>query len=148
MQQELLSGVLVYPIISISGHCHSCSRTALIPELPAKGAGSLFGKESCTLPCLLQLCSPAAQRWQLLQGHPQWESWAWQTLGRGLFSVGDKKEWGGCHLEYVYYWVSHVYNYKHGSSVWNILFSFIFKCYKPSITSPSFAGGEAMGCDI
>lgn len=37
MQQELLSGVLVYPIISISGHCHSYSRTVLIPELPSKG---------------------------------------------------------------------------------------------------------------
>lgn len=44
MQQELLSGVLVYPIISISGHCHSYSRTglSLIPEFPSKGGGCPF----------------------------------------------------------------------------------------------------------
>lgn len=44
MQQELLSGVLVYPIISSSGHCHSYSRTvpSLIPELPSKGSRSPY----------------------------------------------------------------------------------------------------------
>lgn len=44
MQQELLSGVLVYPIISLSGHCHSYSRTglSLIPEFPSKGGGCPF----------------------------------------------------------------------------------------------------------
>lgn len=41
MQQELLSRVLVYPIISISGHCHSYSRTmlSLVPKFPALDAG-------------------------------------------------------------------------------------------------------------
>jgi len=64
MQQELLSGVLVYPIISISGHCHSYSRTepSLIPEFLSKGSRpsyllQLFWK-SCTLPCLPQISSP------------------------------------------------------------------------------------------
>lgn len=88
--------MLVYPIISISGHCHSCSRTALIPELPAKGTGSLFGKGCCTPlppPALLSCCPEMAAP----SGTAQW-AWAWQSLGGVLFSVGDKKEWGQWHL--------------------------------------------------
>lgn len=69
MQQELLSGVLVYPVISISGHCHSYSRTvpSLIPEFPALGAGPLiscsrFGNVSSTYPCLPQISSLTKER--------------------------------------------------------------------------------------
>lgn len=60
MQQELLSRVLVYPIISISGHCHSYSRTMLssVPEFPALDAGpsslTAILEESSTYPCLLK----------------------------------------------------------------------------------------------
>lgn len=70
------------------------------PDSRAASKGSRFTLWQGVLypPCLLQLCSPAAQRWQLLQGQPSGRAWAWQSLGGVLFSVGDKKEWGQWHL--------------------------------------------------
>lgn len=60
MQQELLSGVLVYPVISISGHCHSYSRTglSLIPEFPAEG-----GRCPLSLAAVLEESSLPSPNW-------------------------------------------------------------------------------------
>lgn len=88
-----------------------------------------------------------------------------------LSSVGDKKEWGECQLFPVFSgklgdcinWykpqercvslaICVLLDITCITTITGVLFGIfcfpsIFKCYKPFITSTSFPGGEAMGCD-
>lgn len=91
MRQELLSGVLVYPIISISGHCHSYSRTvpSLIPEFPSEGSRSPyllqpFWKSLIPFPAVPKLAPLLHKEDGFFRDSPQSEVLVLKSHGRGV----------------------------------------------------------------
>lgn len=120
MQQELLSGVLVYPIISISGHCHSYSRTVLIPEFPSKGNRLTLARSLVPFPAFSSLALLLPEDGIFFSDSPQCEVLGLINQRKGFYFLWVIKRngvnvtcflrflanWGVCPLEYVYYWVS------------------------------------------